>query len=86
MDVMAMNTKLIDSLTQIIASLSEDERAMLYQRIETLNLQPPIPLRPLSAEPFIGLWKDREDLADSTRWVRSIRQQHWASHHGADAD
>ena len=57
-----MNNKLIDSLTQIITSLTEDERAMLYQRIETLNLQP---------------WQDREDMADSTGWVRSIRQQQW---------
>lgn len=68
-----MNTKLIDSLTQIIASLAEDERAMLYQRIETLNLQLSVPLRPLRAGPFIGMWQDREDLADSTGWVRSIR-------------
>jgi hypothetical protein len=83
---MAINTKLVDSLTQIIASLSEDERAMLYQRIDSLNLQPPVPLRPLRTDPFIGLWKEREDLADSTQWVRSIRQQHWTSRHGADAD
>lgn len=81
-----MNTKLIDSLTQIIASLSEDERAMLYQRIETLNLQPTASPRPLRTEPFIGMWQDREDLADSTGWVRSIRQQHWVSRHVADAD
>lgn len=83
---MAINTKLIDSLTQIIASLSEDERAMLYQRIDILNLQPPPPAHPLRTDPFIGLWKDREDLADSTQWVRSIRQQHWTGRHGADID
>jgi hypothetical protein len=81
-----VNTKLIDSLTQIIASLSEDERVMLYQRIETLNLQPPVPPRPLRTEPFIGMWQDREDLTDSTDWVRSIRQQHWVGRHAADAN
>ena len=77
LDANAVNNKLIDSLTQIITSLTEDERAMLYQRIETLNLQPSVPPRPLRTEPFIGMWQDREDMADSTGWVRSIRQQQW---------
>lgn len=26
-------------------------------------------------DPFIGMWKDREDMQDSTQWVRSIRQR-----------
>jgi hypothetical protein len=31
----------------------------------------------LSDEEFIGMWKDREDLRDSTAWVRKIRQSEW---------
>jgi hypothetical protein len=27
----------------------------------------------LTDEPFIGIWKDREDMKDSTAWVRRIR-------------
>ena len=27
--------------------------------------------------PFVGLWKDRPELQDSTAWVRQIRQQQW---------
>jgi len=27
----------------------------------------------LGAESFIGLWRDREDLQDSSAWVRGIR-------------
>lgn len=27
----------------------------------------------LADEAFIGIWKDRADLADSTAWVRSLR-------------
>jgi hypothetical protein len=23
---------------------------------------------------FIGMWQDREDLADSSAWVRSVRE------------
>lgn len=31
----------------------------------------------LKEEPFVGLWKDREDLSDSVSWVRDIRQREW---------
>jgi hypothetical protein len=31
----------------------------------------------LSNEPFIGLWRDREDMLDSTTWVRRAREQEW---------
>ncbi|MEO6909102.1 MAG: hypothetical protein ABI210_14555 [Abditibacteriaceae bacterium] len=27
---------------------------------------------------FIGMWSDREDLADSTEWVRSLREKEWS--------
>jgi hypothetical protein len=29
-------------------------------------------------EPFVGMWQDREDMKDSSKWVRSLRQQEWA--------
>lgn len=28
---------------------------------------------------FIGMWADREDLANSTDWVRSIRKREWVN-------
>ena len=31
---------------------------------------------------FIGMWQDREDLADSSAWVRSVREQEWMRSHG----
>lgn len=31
----------------------------------------------LASEPFIGMWSDREDMKDSSVWVRSIRKKHW---------
>ena len=30
---------------------------------------------PLIEEPFVGMWRDREDLADSTTWLRATRQR-----------
>jgi hypothetical protein len=28
----------------------------------------------LADEPFIGMWRDREDMQDSSAWVRSLRE------------
>ncbi|WP_375510518.1 hypothetical protein [uncultured Nostoc sp.] len=30
---------------------------------------------------FIGMWSDRQDLADSTAWVRGIRENEWSKSH-----
>ena len=32
---------------------------------------------PLEKEPFIGMWKEREDMKDSRTWVRTIRKAEW---------
>ncbi len=31
----------------------------------------------LANEPFIGIWKDREDMNDSATWLRNIRKTEW---------
>jgi hypothetical protein len=28
-------------------------------------------------EPFIGIWKDRDDLVDSRTWLRALRKSEW---------
>ena len=35
----------------------------------------------LASEPFIGMWRTRQDMRDSTAWVRNLRQREWE--HGA---
>lgn len=35
----------------------------------------------LADEPFIGMWRNRKDMQDSTAWVRTLRQREWE--HGA---
>ena len=32
----------------------------------------------LEDEPFIGIWRDREGMRDSSEWVRDLRQQEWS--------
>ena len=31
----------------------------------------------LADEPFIGMWRNREDMQDSTTWVQGLRQHEW---------
>ena len=75
-----MNTKLIDFLVQIISSLTTEERVNLEQKllIQTLSSTEISPLN-LQNELFVGMWKNREDMKDSSQWVRQTRQQEWTS-------
>ncbi|OGG49978.1 MAG: DUF2281 domain-containing protein [Candidatus Handelsmanbacteria bacterium RIFCSPLOWO2_12_FULL_64_10] len=34
----------------------------------------------LTKEAFIGMWRDREDLQDSSAWVRKVREREWGQH------
>jgi hypothetical protein len=31
----------------------------------------------LADEPFIGMWRDRKDMKDSSAWVRGSREREW---------
>lgn len=31
----------------------------------------------LVSESFVGVWRDRTDMDDSTQWVRDVRQREW---------
>ncbi len=35
-----------------------------------------------SDEPFIGMWRNREDMRDSSIWVRRTRNNEWAMKDG----
>ncbi len=56
-------------VTELIANL----------RQRYLQQQPKKKLKKLDLreEPFIGIWKDREDMQDSSAWVRNLRESEW---------
>ena len=33
----------------------------------------------LANEPFIGIWKDREDMINSSKWLRNVREAQWGT-------
>lgn len=69
------------NLAREIASLPPEARSRLEEFIAFLKSRYPKPpstrkkgSKPLSAEPFIGMWRDREDMRDSAKWVRAMRR------------
>lgn len=55
--------------------LIESFLAFLRQRYAP-PVTPPVNA-PLQDESFIGMWRDRVEMADSTAWVRGIRESEW---------
>lgn len=35
------------------------------------------PTSDLESEAFVGMWRDRDDMHDSSEWVRNVRRSHW---------
>ena len=35
------------------------------------------PKKRLAEEAFIGMWRNRKDMADSSAWVRQVRETEW---------
>jgi len=52
--------------------------AFLQTRHQRSNLEKRSPAPKLSEDPFVGIWKDREDMNDSVAWVRDVRKREWA--------
>ncbi len=55
----------------------KDFIAFLHQRYKSSPSNETASSSDLTTEEFIGMWHDREDLQDSTAWVRNVRQSHW---------
>lgn len=60
----------------LLAEVAQSLRADVTQLRTNQNAGP---ITKLADEPFVGMWQDRDDLADSTQWVRQVRAQEWAT-------
>jgi hypothetical protein len=34
-------------------------------------------MKPVTNKKFVGLWENREDLKDSSTWIRNLRKKEW---------
>jgi hypothetical protein len=55
--------------------------AFLRQRYAIVKSATPSPDINLINDEFIGMWSDRQDLAQSSTWVRGIRENEWSNSH-----
>ncbi len=51
---------------------------MISSQYAVLTKPTPSPRASLRDDPFIGMWVDRTDMADSTEYVRQLRREEWA--------
>ena len=71
------------NIVREIASLPPEAQKQVIDFVAFLKAR--YPTRParkarrtrLADEPFIGMWRNREDMEESTGWVRSLRQREW---------
>jgi hypothetical protein len=71
---------LLEKLTELPEAAQQqvlDYIAFLHTRYGIKQNEPLAPAGDLSSEPFVGMWRDRLDMQDSTRWVRETRQNDW---------
>ncbi len=72
-----MNLQLVDSLAKIINNLTPEERQILQTKIIPITeLKEELP--PIKEEPFIGMWSDRKDMENSSKWLKNIREKEWS--------
>jgi hypothetical protein len=51
--------------------------SFLRQRYKAAPTMQQSRIADLEKEPFIGMWRNRQDLEDSTTWVRNTRKAEW---------
>ncbi len=81
-----MNLKLVDFLAKINQKpgffkkpgfLTPEEKQALKNKIELMS-PPKTALTPLKEEPFIGMRSERQDLENSSQWVKKLREKEWS--------
>jgi hypothetical protein len=72
-----------DLLNEFFALPPESQRQVLsfiaFLRHNYALIEPTLSTQDVDLvnHPFIGMWRDRQDLANSTAWVRHLRESEW---------
>jgi hypothetical protein len=51
--------------------------AFLHTRYDSTEARKKPKATNLADEPFIGLWRNRAEMADSQAWVQGLREREW---------
>lgn len=68
-----------------IAALPPEAQAVIFDLLDTLakryaktvKAKPGSQMKGLRSDPFIGMWRDREDMVDAALYVRNMRRTEW---------
>lgn len=78
------NAMKMESLLHQFDALPVEAKRQVFDFVAFLQIryERPAPVKKakkvkLRKEPFVGMWKDREDLSDSVSWVRDLRRREW---------
>ena len=63
-------------ITKPLDTLSDDELRVLIAEAQAI-LRMRARKTPISEDPAIGMWADREDMKDSATWEREVRKREW---------
>ncbi len=67
----ALVTILEEDPTFCFAETTELNKAVLVENRNLLNQVQ------LQNDPFVGMWEDREEMQDSSEWVKNLRNREW---------
>jgi mRNA-degrading endonuclease RelE of RelBE toxin-antitoxin system len=67
-DITSLPPEAQKQVSDFVAFLKERYGAVARKKVKRGKLED---------EPFVGMWKDREDMMDSVKWVRDLRRQEW---------
>jgi hypothetical protein len=68
-----------ETLWKEYAALPDEARRQADEFIARLSSYRTVrrELMPLASEPFVGMWRDRGDMANNRDWVRSLCEREW---------
>ena len=66
----------MQNIVRELDTLSDDELRALIAEAQAM-LRTRARKTPISEDPAIGMWADREDMKDSAAWEREVRKREW---------
>jgi len=70
-------SKKIEELPPEAKKEAQDFVDFLYQRYVN-SMQEKSSPSSISDSSFFGIWKNRDDMKDSTKWIKKVRQSQWS--------
>ncbi|PZV26223.1 MAG: hypothetical protein DCF12_10805 [Snowella sp.] len=77
------NQEILDELLVLPAEAQSQVISLISFLKQKYRYSEPLSALPngdLINDPFIGMWRDRQDL-ESTTWVRNLRKNEWSKSH-----